>query len=59
MFENGVFVDKFDRTKCSSSEAAPSEFFGYRNLTATKVTCVNFQGAANLLKDVLKKFEPK
>lgn len=58
MFENGVFVDKFDKTKCSASEA-PSEFFGYRNLTANKVTCLNFQGAANLLKDVLNKFEPK
>lgn len=61
MFENGVFVDKFERTKCSQAELAASSglFFGYQNLAARKVNCVNFQGAANLLKDVLKKFEPK
>lgn len=62
MFENGVFVDKFERTKCSTAELASAtngQFFGYHNLTAGRVSCVNFQGAASLLKDVLKKFEPK
>lgn len=59
MFANGVFVDKFERTKCSKSEQTAGNYFGYHNLTAKKVSCVNFQGAANLLTDLLKKFEPK
>lgn len=59
MFENGVFVDKFEKTKCSSAESAMDNFLGYRNLTAKRVICLNLQGSASLLKDVLKKFEPK
>lgn len=59
MFENGVFVDKFEKTKCSPHETSSHELFGYRNLTAKRVTCLNFQGAASLLGKVLTKFEPK
>lgn len=60
MFENGVFVDKFEKSKCPNSETTgQSSYLGYQNLTAKKVSCVNFQGAANLLTDLLKKFEPK
>lgn len=60
MFENGVFVDKFEKTKCPNSETVgQSSYLGYQNLTAKKVSCVNFQGAANLLTDLLTKFEPK
>lgn len=60
MFENGVFVDKFERTKCNPQGSDQGQFYlGYQNLTAKRVSCVHFQGAANLLTDLLKKFEPK
>ncbi|GAB0092219.1 hypothetical protein DMENIID0001_072090 [Sergentomyia squamirostris] len=59
MFENGIFEDKFEKTKCGSTDALQDNFLRYHNVTAKKVTCVNFQGSASLLKDLLDKFKPK
>ncbi|XP_059618581.1 GDP-fucose protein O-fucosyltransferase 2 [Phlebotomus argentipes] len=59
MFENGVFEDKFEKTKCGATEAVQDGFFHYSNLTTKRFSCVNFQGSANLLKDLLEKLKPK
>ncbi|XP_055685449.1 GDP-fucose protein O-fucosyltransferase 2 [Lutzomyia longipalpis] len=60
MFKNGVFEDKFEKTRCGMAEGGAQDgFFHYRNITSKRFTCVNFQGSANLLKDLLEKFKPK
>lgn len=63
MFENGVFVDKFEQTVCKK-ETDPtmtgvSGLMGFRNVTIDERICVKFQGSASLLHSMLEKFKPK
>lgn len=63
MFENGVFVDKFEQTVCTK-ETDPNNLgtfgvMGYRNLTIDERICVKFQGSASLLHSMFEKLKPK
>uniref|UniRef100_A0A8D8JPF0 GDP-fucose protein O-fucosyltransferase 2 n=1 Tax=Culex pipiens TaxID=7175 RepID=A0A8D8JPF0_CULPI len=61
MFENGVFVDKFEQTPCT--KALTKDAPGFMRLHATfeidEFYCVRFQGAATLLYSMFKKFGPE
>ncbi|XP_053698053.1 GDP-fucose protein O-fucosyltransferase 2 [Sabethes cyaneus] len=63
MFENGVFIDKFERTACQRSSIAPvggvPGIMGYRNITIDELLCMRFQGSASLLYSMFEKFKPK
>ncbi|XP_045505784.1 GDP-fucose protein O-fucosyltransferase 2 [Colias croceus] len=48
-FENGVFTDKWE----ISSGCAYDGFWGYNNLTANEVECVNFQGKISKLWELI------
>lgn len=55
MFENGVFIDKFESHNCSRSEVFPGNFLEQTNIQTKKFVCLRFQGSASLLTNVLKK----
>ncbi|KXJ69771.1 hypothetical protein RP20_CCG025910 [Aedes albopictus] len=63
MFENGVFVDKFEQTACKKetepSMSGTSGVMGYRNITIDERICVKFQGSASLLYSMFEKLRPK
>lgn len=57
MFENGVFVDKFEQSPCRHFSESQVTYFGsYSNITRRKFSCVNFQGGAKLLRKMLYKY---
>ncbi|XP_055633960.1 GDP-fucose protein O-fucosyltransferase 2 [Toxorhynchites rutilus septentrionalis] len=61
MFENGVFVDKFERKACTKGPLPPvggvHGVMGYRNITIDDRICVKFQGSASLLFNMFEKFK--
>ncbi|CAO1416757.1 unnamed protein product [Diamesa hyperborea] len=57
MFESGVFVDKFEETACPRSDYDNYHYFDYHNITENSITCLNFQGSATLLINVLEKYK--
>lgn len=57
MFENGVFVDKFEETACSRNDYDNYHFMEYYNITEKAITCLNFQGSASLLIKVLETYK--
>ncbi|XP_058444275.1 GDP-fucose protein O-fucosyltransferase 2 [Malaya genurostris] len=63
MFENGVFVDKFEQTACQKnsipSVGGISGILGYRNITINELICMRFQGAASILYSMFEKFKSK
>ncbi|XP_053678480.1 GDP-fucose protein O-fucosyltransferase 2 [Anopheles nili] len=59
MFENGVFVDKFEEHVCPRSDSSMLPYFGYGNFTANEFTCIYFQGSAMLLHRLLETFKSK
>lgn len=59
MFESGVFVDKFEETACSLNEYDNYHFLEYYNITEKTITCLNFQGSASLLIQVLEEYKDK
>ncbi|CRK91198.1 CLUMA_CG004881, isoform A, partial [Clunio marinus] len=59
MFESGVFIDKFEETVCSRNDYDNNHYFEYYNITENRITCLNFQGSASLLQNVLETYEDK
>ncbi|XP_055550037.1 GDP-fucose protein O-fucosyltransferase 2 [Wyeomyia smithii] len=63
MFENGVFVDKFERSACQRnsipSVGGVQGIMGYPNVTIDELLCMRFQGSASLLHSMFEKFKPK
>lgn len=59
MFESGVFVDKFEETACLRSDNDNYHFLEYYNITEKTITCLNFQGSASLLIEVLEEYKGK
>lgn len=59
MFESGVFVDKFEETACSRTDLDNYHFLEYYNITEKTITCLNFQGSASLLIEVLEEYKSK
>lgn len=55
MFENGVFIDKFEYHNCSRSQVSPGDFLEQTNIQTKDFVCLRFQGSAGLLTNVLKK----
>lgn len=54
MFENGVFIDKFEEAACTRHEYDNYHYMeNYYNITEKTITCINFQGSVMLLKDIL------
>jgi peptide-O-fucosyltransferase len=58
MFENGVFVDKFQEVACSSKNKRTGSYFNYKNITENKLVCMSFQGSAAKLYDLLEQYKP-
>lgn len=60
MFENGVFVDKFEEAACTRNEYDNYHYMeNYYNITERTITCINFQGSVMLLKDILDEYKDK
>lgn len=60
MFENGVFIDKFEEAACTRHDYDNYHYMeNYYNITEKTITCINFQGSATLLKDILDEYKPK
>lgn len=59
MFENGVFIDKFDEVSCQRNEYDNYHFLEYFNITEKAITCLRFQGSASLLIRVLEEYKAK
>ncbi len=60
MFENGVFVDKFEEAACTRHEYDNYHYMeNYYNISEKTITCLNFQGSVMLLKDVLDIYKHK
>lgn len=59
MFENGIFVDKFDEISCQRNEYDNYHFLEYFNITEKTITCLRFQGSASLLVKVLEEYKTK
>lgn len=59
MFESGVFVDKFEETACARTDLDNYHFLEYYNITEKTITCLNFQGSASLLIEVLEEYKAK
>lgn len=59
MFESGVFVDKFEETACTRTDNDNYHFLEYYNITENTITCLNFQGSASLLVNVLEEFKER
>lgn len=59
MFESGIFVDKFEETACARNEYDNYHFLEYYNITEKTITCLNFQGGASLLIQVLEEYKEK
>ncbi|XP_050069546.1 GDP-fucose protein O-fucosyltransferase 2 [Anopheles maculipalpis] len=62
MFENGMFIDKFEEHVCPKShEYDPGlsalAYLGYGNFTCEQVTCLHFQGSAMLLHKLLETYK--
>ncbi|KAG5683956.1 hypothetical protein PVAND_013211 [Polypedilum vanderplanki] len=58
MFENGVFVDKFEEAACTRHEYDNYHYMeNYYNITEKTITCINFQGSAMLLKNILEEYK--
>jgi len=55
MFENGIFVDKFELAPCKHFSEREINYYGYYNITHRLFRCVNFQGGAKLLRKMLYK----
>lgn len=58
MFESGVFLDKFEETACSTDNDN-YHFMEYYNITEQTITCLNFQGSASLLIDILEEYKDR
>ncbi|XP_055599066.1 GDP-fucose protein O-fucosyltransferase 2 [Uranotaenia lowii] len=61
MFENGVFVDKFEQVACSKSagrrnDAMSTGILSHGNVTVDERLCMMFQGAASLLYSMFERF---
>jgi peptide-O-fucosyltransferase len=59
MFENGVFVDKFEETACTRHDYYNYHYMEYYNITEKTITCISFQGSVMLLKDILEQYKDK
>lgn len=59
MFENGVFVDKFEESVCTRHDYDNYHYMEYYNITEKTITCINFQGSVMLLKDILEEYKDK
>lgn len=60
MFENGVFVDKFEEAACTRHEYENYHYMeNYYNITEKTITCINFQGSVMLLKDILDAYKDR
>lgn len=59
MFESGIFIDKYEETSCTRNEYDNYHFFEYYNITEKTITCLNFQGSASLLINVLEEYKHK
>ncbi|XP_058127241.1 GDP-fucose protein O-fucosyltransferase 2 [Anopheles ziemanni] len=59
MFENGVFVDKFEEHVCPKSDSGTLPFLGYANFATKEFTCLHFQGSAMLLHKLLETYKRK
>lgn len=59
MFESGIFIDKYEETSCSRNEYGNYHFFEFFNITEKTITCLNFQGSASLLINVLEEYKHK
>lgn len=54
MFTNGVFLDKFEFTKCLKHYLNHRPLLGYQNVTKSNFLCLKFQGSSTLLEKVLR-----
>jgi len=60
MLDNGVFIDKFEEKICTDNfENESYNSFEYYNISEKTVTCLNFQGSASLLINVLDHYSKK
>jgi peptide-O-fucosyltransferase len=59
MFEDGVFVDKFQEVACNSKEKKRKSYYNYKNITENKLVCMSFQGSAAKLYDLLEQYKKK
>lgn len=60
MFENGVFLDKFEEAACTRHEYDNYHYMeNYYNITEKTITCINFQGSTFKLKDILDEYKDK
>lgn len=60
MFEDGVFIDKFEEAACTRHEYDNYHYMeNYYNITERTITCINFQGSVMLLKDILEQYKDK
>lgn len=60
MFENGVFIDKFEEAACTRHEYDNYHYMeNYYNITEKTITCINFQGSVMLLKDILDEYKDR
>lgn len=59
MFENGIFIDKFDEVSCQRNEYDNYHFLEYYNITEKTITCLRFQGSASLLVKVMETYKTK
>ena len=59
MFENGIFLDKFEEIACTRKNKHGSNYYEYNNITENHINCLNFQGSASLLYNILEKYKHK
>lgn len=59
MFENGVFVDKFEEAACTRHDYDNYHYMEYYNITENNINCISFQGSVMLLKDILEQYKEK
>jgi peptide-O-fucosyltransferase len=60
MFENGVFVDKYEEAVCLRSEYDNHHYMeNYYNITEKTITCVSFQGSVFMLRNILDEYRVK
>lgn len=57
MMESGMFVDKYEEIACPRNQHENNHYLEYFNITEETITCLNFQGSATLLIDVLHHYE--
>lgn len=61
MFENGVFIDKFEQVACrkvsTPNLGRGTTFLQFCNYSIIDITCVKFQGSASLLHSMFQKYK--